>query len=193
MEVPEDAMEVYFLFRYIYITYMYTYILYIYIATAELGFATAAMYGITSDALWKYKGSTGTCTTHTPVAGIKGCAKIPENSYNATMRAVATVGPIAISVDAASWFSYSSGVFSGCGKQSSYDLDHAVQLVGYGVDSATKTPYWLVRNSWGTGWGESGYIRIKRNVDADMTKNCKDDNTPLDGCGCKGGPSCIIV
>jgi len=38
---------------------------------------------------------------------------------------------------------------------------HAVIIVGYGVDGST--PYWLIRNSWGTQWGENGYFRIVMN------------------------------
>ena len=42
------------------------------------------------------------------------------------------------------------------------EVNHAVQAVGYGkevVDGVT-VPYWVVRNSWGPDWGESGYLRI---------------------------------
>lgn len=35
-------------------------------------------------------------------------------------------------------------------------------LVGYGKDSATGLDFWVVRNSWGTSWGEAGYIRVRR-------------------------------
>ncbi|KAE9548387.1 hypothetical protein FO519_008401 [Halicephalobus sp. NKZ332] len=41
-------------------------------------------------------------------------------------------------------------------------VDHAVVIVGYGTDSGI--PYWIVRNTWGTGWGESGYVRIRRGI-----------------------------
>lgn len=43
--------------------------------------------------------------------------------------------------------------------------DHAVAIVGYGDDvdgQGQPLPYWLIRNSWGSDWGESGYIRVMR-------------------------------
>ena len=56
----------------------------------------------------------------------------------------------------------------------------AVQLVGYGTD-AEFGDYWLVKNSWGEdGWGEAGYIRMKRSSELE----CGDNNTPLSGGGC---------
>jgi len=65
---------------------------------------------------------------------------------------VQSTGPLSVCVDASSWNSYNSGIMSVCGKS----VDHCVQAVG--VDASS---YWKVRNSWGTTWGESGYIRLK--------------------------------
>ena len=52
------------------------------------------------------------------VATINGYVQLPENNYTALMNAIATVGPIAISVDASAWSAYESGVFNGCNQVS---------------------------------------------------------------------------
>lgn len=57
---------------------------------------------------------------------------------------------------------YMQGVYNGpCGTS----VNHAVIAVGYGV-TQDNINYWIVRNSWGPGWGESGYIRMKRDIAA---------------------------
>ncbi|KAE8689238.1 putative RNI-like superfamily protein [Hibiscus syriacus] len=56
----------------------------------------------------------------------------------------------------------SNGIFTGdCGT----DLDHGVTAIGYGT-SGDCTDYWLIKNSWGTGLGDEGYIRMQRNIKA---------------------------
>ena len=74
-------------------------------------------------------------------------------------------GPVSIACDASEWSSYTSGVFSSSDCSSSaFKLDHAIQLVGY--NSEASTPYWIVRNSWDTTWGEDGYIYLEMGVNA---------------------------
>jgi len=65
---------------------------------------------------------------------------------------VGKTGPLAVAVDAGAWSSYTGGILSNCGT----NVNHAVQAVG--ID--TGEGYWKVRNSWGTSWGESGFIRL---------------------------------
>ena len=58
---------------------------------------------------------------------------------------------------------YSGGVWNEtfCSNESN-DANHIVVIVGYGTMG--RGDYWLVKNSWGTGWGEGGYIKMARNV-----------------------------
>jgi len=157
-------------------------------AIPELAFGYVQGAGITSEANYPYQGVTGTCPTDLPtvVAGITGYKQIATNSQEDLMNAVGTVAPISISVDASAWSMYGGGIFDGC-NQNDPDLDHAVQLVGYGSEGGKD--YWLVRNSWGASWGEQGYIRLLR----ETTPRCGMDTHPQDGSGCKGGPPEVKV
>jgi len=114
---------------------------------------------------------------------------LPTNTLAPIMKAIGTVGPLAISVEASHWSAYETGVFDGC-NQTNPDLDHEVQLIGYGTDSQLGD-YWLVRNSWATTWGELGYIRIRRT--ANEQARCGIDITPSDGEGCTNGPPKVTV
>ena len=74
------------------------------------------------------------------------------------MDAVA-VQPVSVGVDAAGFRfqAYKSGVFDGeCGT----NLDHATLVVGYGTDADTNQEYWIMKNSWGSSWGDEGYMRL---------------------------------
>jgi len=162
-------------------------------ATAELGFAyVEGGKGMASEADYPYTGADGTCDeSAAKAAHLDNYVTLPSNNYTALVWAVATVGPMAVNVAASPWFSYSSGVFDGC-TFDDVDVNHVVQLVGYGTDSS-QGDYWTVRNSWGADWGESGYIRVQKHSDGDPSKWCGNDPTPGDGTGCNGGPSSISV
>lgn len=114
---------------------------------------TEASYPYTSGG-----GNSGTCNLNNKVVGatIKGHQDIPHDETQ--MAAWLTQhGPIAIAVDATSFQSYTGGILTNC---ISNQLDHGVLLVGFGA--AGTTNYWIIKNSWGTSWGESGYIRVKQ-------------------------------
>merc|ERR1712048_435587 len=74
---------------------------------------------------------------------------------------VANIGPLSVAVNAKNWGHHGGGVmsFEGCGNITMEDLDHAVQLVGF--NRQADKPYWIVRNTWSTLWGESGYIYLE--------------------------------
>lgn len=110
--------------------------------------------------------------------GLTGFTVLPSNSYMPLLEAVAT-GPVAVSVAADAWNLYDSGIFDGsCGNI----VDHAVTLFGYGKEAGTK--YWIVKNSWGGDWGESGYIRLVRGDNEES--HCGIDDQPQLGLACKG-------
>lgn len=164
-------------------------------AVAELAFTYTTLYGITSEYKYSYSsyfGTTGSCKFNakqqTPEVNNTGYANVLVNDQQSLLEAVATIGPIAVSVDASNWASYEEGVFDGCDYNKNIDINHAVVLIGYGTD-AQYGDYWLVRNSWSTDYGEDGYIRVKR----EATVKCGLDKTPLDGFGCAGDEDPIKV
>jgi len=65
--------------------------------------------------------------------------------------------PISICLDASQWSSYSGGTV--LSSQCAQNMDHCVLLSGWNMNS--NPPYWNVRNSWGTGWGENGFIQLQ--------------------------------
>lgn len=113
-------------------------------ATAELGFGYTQIYGLTSEYKYSYgsyQGQTNNCTfNHTQQSievTVDGYFKLPENSYPHLLKAVATVGPIAINVDASQFHNYETGVFTGCDNSTYLDINHVVVLIGYGTDATT--------------------------------------------------------
>merc|ERR1712195_162356 len=69
--------------------------------------------------------------------------------------------PVSICVNAGAWNDYTGGVMSSaqCGSMAADYQDHCVQATGF--NTTAPTPYWIVRNSWASGWGEKGYIYLE--------------------------------
>jgi C1A family cysteine protease len=118
-------------------------------------------------------GSAGSCKSHSHVAKVTDykyavppcqggkCNSQDEDGLKASL---AKNGPLSICVNAESWNGYNGGVYKKSCSGAYNKLDHCVQLVGY--DTTASTPYWIVKNSWGTSWGEDGHIWLKMGENA---------------------------
>lgn len=120
------------------------------------GMCTESSYPYTSGV--SQKG--GSCQKCTTAVTVKECFDVKTNDQLALKEAVSKQ-PVAIAIEADTKYfqSYASGVLtaSTCGTS----LDHGVLIVGYGTESNGQM-YWLVKNSWGTTWGDQGYVKIAR-------------------------------
>jgi len=115
----------------------------------------------------------------------------PKNC--AQMMAAVQKGPVSVAIEAdqTGFQHYSSGVFSGtCGTS----LDHGVLVVGYGTDGSSD--YWKVKNSWGTTWGDAGYIRMAKSCAATgetTGRQLLGGKTAAGECGILSQPSYPVV
>jgi C1A family cysteine protease len=128
--------------------------------------------GLCAESAYPYKAVDGTCVSSSCscVVKIGAFSDVPPNDQNVLAAAVAQQ-PVSVAVDAsgADWQLYSSGIMNDCVFTA---LDHGVLAVGYGTDSASNQDYWIVKNSWGLGWGESGYVRLLRNGNSGSVGEC---------------------
>jgi len=88
---------------------------------------------------------------------LTGYTSVTKGESN--LKAALNNGPPSVCVAAEAFQSYRSGILRSCPGS----VDHCVQAVGY--DDSNSPPYWIVRNSWATSWGEKGYIRIASGSD----------------------------
>jgi len=152
----------------------------------QLAFNFSSRFGVPEAIDVAYQNRQQTCDMSKAVAlRSSGFEQIRANSASALESALAN-GPVAVVVASDNWRLYSGGIFdSGCSKDRSCTMNHGVIADGYD----RKHGYWLLRNSWGRLWGESGYIRLTRKKDHMLFEN----NKPEDGSACKPYPKKEIV
>ena len=135
--------------------------------------------GLCSESEYKYTARNGNCeastcgTFYDPISGYTDVKARDESALEDA--SVTGCVSVAIEADQTAFQYYSSGVLTGnCGT----NLDHGVLVVGYGTQGTQE--YWKVKNSWGTSWGEEGYVLI-----------CKDcnKNGNQGECGINDDPS----
>jgi len=124
-------------------------------------------HGIDTEESYPYEGKQGKCRYSRRNRGGEdtGFVDIPSGDEQALCKAIATVGPVSIAIDASheSFQFYHDGVYNppDC---DSHSLDHGVLVVGYGSTDDGQD-YYIVKNSWGTKWGMDGYVLMARNSD----------------------------
>eukprot|EP01084_Bolivina_argentea_P151490 264412_1 len=140
--------------------------------------------GLCSETAYPYTSGGGTVATCNLNCGTKfdditGYTTVALYDEEALKAAVAE-GPVAVAVDANPPFkNYAGGILTAnCG----ISWNHAVLAVGYG--SVANVDYWIIKNSWGTAWGESGYIKICRNCNKNIV-----DGKNYGQCGILGYPA----
>merc|ERR1711998_180764 len=111
---------------------------------------------------YPYTGLDDSCNLPQPSAAFASWQYVDSHGQGGEQKILAAVqneGPISIVVMAnQAWQSYHGGILALQDCPSSSSINHAVVAVGYGKENGT--PYWVIRNSWGSSWGESGYIRM---------------------------------
>jgi len=119
--------------------------------------------GLASEADYGYTAVKGTCKDKTKIATVTGHKRVTDGSETKLQELLATNGPIAIGMDASrpSFQMYKKGTIYSDSKCKSLIMNHCVTLVGYGKNSDGE--YWIIRNSWGTAWGDEGNFLLARN------------------------------
>ncbi|KAJ6652796.1 hypothetical protein lerEdw1_010650 [Lerista edwardsae] len=120
--------------------------------------------GIDSEASYPYTAQEETCH-YNPAGRAATCSsyvEVASGSEAALMGAVANAGPVSVAIDASqpTFFLFKNGIYDDPNCKVT-DPNHAVLVIGYGTQDGKD--YWLVKNSWGTTFGDQGYIRIARN------------------------------
>lgn len=175
-------------------------------ATSALALEYAAEAGVVEEEAWEYDLSnptTESCPKELVVQnnsqqilrrgrgfGMTGWKQLAENKLSAVMDALFTKGPLTVAIAAGtSWNMYASGILESC--EADAIINHAVVLIGYGISGQQR--WWHIMNSWGSSWGEDGFLRLERHEDDAEENYCGWDTAPQEGNGCDGGPDKVWV
>jgi hypothetical protein len=135
----------------------------------DLAFTYAETTQMETEAHYPYTGRDGSCSvTSKDIPLVTGFKDVKSKSPT-ELAAALQLGPVSIAVDGAAlaFQLYFGGIVKHfCGSS----LDHGVLLVGMGTER--NTDYWIIKNSWGSGWGEKGYIRVERDMKKDAAGMC---------------------
>jgi len=126
--------------------------------------------GLDTEASYPYQGVNGNCHYTAANSGATLSAYTDVTSGSETALATAVLKqPVSVAIDAShtSFQLYTDGIYHDifC---SATKLDHGVLAVGFGTDTTSSKNYWIVKNSWGTSWGQAGYIYMSK----DRNNNC---------------------
>ncbi|KAL4442010.1 hypothetical protein ABPG77_011271 [Micractinium sp. CCAP 211/92] len=134
----------------------------------------ASQLYLTSEAAYPYtSGSTGVngaCRVNASSAPAPGSLKLSGSGYytaaadaTSIMTAVTTAPVVIYFYVDGSFYGYSSGVYQASACSATSGINHAMIVVGYNATAGIGSPdsYWIVRNSWGPGWGDNGYIKVQ--------------------------------
>ncbi|EAR83538.1 papain family cysteine protease (macronuclear) [Tetrahymena thermophila SB210] len=116
-------------------------------------FDYAKLTGLMTESAYPYQGAYGSScqfSNKTSIYKIKSYQNLQKNN-SVIQKAVMQNGAVSVAVDGTYWAHYKSGIFT---QKQKPQLNHAVAIVGWG------SGYWLLRNSWGTSWGDQGYIKV---------------------------------
>ncbi|XP_010250182.1 PREDICTED: ervatamin-B-like [Nelumbo nucifera] len=120
--------------------------------------------GITSEDYYHYNGIQGNCNNNVgnvvTIDGYEWVARDEESILCAVYQQPVSVAILALD----DFKDYAGGIYKGpsCPTSPTPQSNHIVLIVGYGT-SSDGTDYWIVKNSWGTDWGMSGYVLMERN------------------------------
>lgn len=127
--------------------------------------------GIDTEDSYPYLGKNSKCEFNVNNVGarILNWTDIPIGDENSMLDAIANVGVLSVALDASKqWQLYNGGIlkpreYLGCSSDPGR-ADHGVAIVGYGSENGED--YWIIRNSWSKNWGENGYLRLIRGINA---------------------------